>query len=158
MNDSTVRKAEIVGQALSVEKCDEKNHFNQISSKRMDAFFTDGAIRRAEATGNVKSLYYNADSKDSVLTELNYLETDTMRMYLSPQRQLQKIWASKSVGIMYPITQIPPDKRRLPEYEWFDYVRPLDKDDVFNWRGKKGGSELKNIPRREAPLQKLDEE
>ena len=55
MNDSTVRKAEIVGQALSVEKCDEKNHFNQISSKRMDAFFTDGAIRRAEATGNVKS-------------------------------------------------------------------------------------------------------
>lgn len=158
MNDSTIRKAEIIEQALSVEQVDEKGHSNQVSSKRMDAYFVDGAMRRTDAIGNVKSLYYNADSKDSVLTELNYLETDTMRMYLSPQRQLQKIWASKSVGIMYPITQIPPDKRRLPEYEWFDYVRPLDKDDVFNWRGKKGGSELKNIPRREAPLQKLDEE
>lgn len=158
MNDSTIRKAEIIEQALSVEQVDEKGHSNQVSSKRMDAYFVDGAMRRTDAIGNVKSLYYNADSKDSVLTELNYLETDTMRMYLSPQRQLQKIWASKSVGIMYPITQIPPDKRRLPEYEWFDYVRPLDKDDVFNWRGKKGGSELKTIPRREAPLQKLDEE
>lgn len=158
MNDSTIRKAEIIEQALSVEQVDEKGHSNQVSSKRMDAYFVDGAMRRTDAIGNVKSLYYNADPKDSVLTELNYLETDTMRMYLSPQRQLQKIWASKSVGIMYPITQIPPDKRRLPEYEWFDYVRPLDKDDVFNWRGKKGGSELKNIPRREAPLQKLDEE
>lgn len=158
MNDSTIRKAEIIEQALSVEQVDEKGHSNQVSSKRMDAYFVDGAMRRTDAIGNVKSLYYNSDSKDSVLTELNYLETDTMRMYLSPQRQLQKIWASKSVGIMYPITQIPPDKRRLPEYEWFDYVRPLDKDDVFNWRGKKGGSELKNIPRREAPLQKLDEE
>lgn len=158
MNDSTIRKAEIIEQALSVEQVDEKGHSNQVSSKRMDAYFVDGAMRRTDAIGNVKSLYYNADSKDSVLTELNYLETDTMRMYLSPQRQLQKIWASKSVGIMYPITQIPPDKRRLPEYEWFDYVRPLDKDDIFNWRGKKGGSELKNIPRREAPLQKLDEE
>lgn len=158
MNDSTIRKAEIIEQALSVEQVDEKGHSNQVSSKRMDAYFVDGAMRRTDAIGNVKSLYYNADSKDSVLTELNYLETDTMRMYLSPQRQLQKIWASKSVGTMYPITQIPPDKRRLPEYEWFDYVRPLDKDDVFNWRGKKGGSELKNIPRREAPLQKLDEE
>lgn len=156
MNDSTIRKAEIIDQALSVEQVDQKDHFNQISSTRMDAFFTDGAMRRADATGNVKSLYFNSDDKDSVLTELNYLETDTLRMYLSKERQLEKIWASKSTGTMYPITQIPPEKRRLPEFEWFDYVRPTDKDDIFNWRGKKGGSALKTIPRIEAPLQKLD--
>lgn len=156
MNDSTVRKAEIVGQALSVEKCDEKNHFNQISSKRMDAFFTDGAIRRAEATGNVKSLYYNADQKDSVLSELNYMETDTLRMYMSAERKLQKIWASKAVGTMYPITQIPPEKYKLPEFAWFEEIRPKDKYDVFNWRGKAAGTELKAMPRIEAPLQRLE--
>ena len=156
MNDSTVRKAEVIGQALSVEKCDEKNHYNQISSKRMDAFFTDGALRRAEAIGTVKSLYYNADSKDSTLTELNYMETDTLRMYMSPTRELEKIWASKATGTMYPITQIPPEKYQLPEFAWFDYVRPKDKDDVFNWRGKAEGTELKEQPRREAPLQRLE--
>lgn len=152
MNDSTIRKAEVIGQALSVEQADEKMRFNQVSSKRMDAFFIDGAVRRADAVGNVKSIYYNADSKDSVLTELNYLETDTLRMFMSKERQLQKIWASKATGTMYPITQVPPEKTHLPEYEWFDYIRPLDKDDIFNWRGKKGGSELKAIRRREAPL------
>ncbi len=157
MNDSTIRKAEIIGQALSVEQVDNKQHFDQISSTRMDAFFTDGAMRRADATGNVKSLYYNADGKDSVLTELNYLETDTMRMFLSKERKLEKIWASKSTGTMYPVTQIPPDRHFLPEYAWFDYVRPLDKDDIFRWRGKRGGSELKKIHRREAPLQRLDQ-
>ena len=156
MNDSTVRKAEVIGQALSVEKCDEKNHYNQISSKRMDAFFTDGALRRAEAIGTVKSLYYNADSKDSTLSELNYMETDTLRMYMSPTRELEKIWASKATGTMYPITQIPPEKYQLPEFAWFDYVRPKDKDDVFNWRGKAEGTELKEQPRREAPLQRLE--
>ena len=156
MNDSTIRKAEIINQALSVEQVDDKDHFNQISSTRMDAFFIDGAMRRADATGNVKSLYYNADSKDSVLTELNYLETDTLRMFLSRERQLQKIWASKSTGTMYPVTQIPPEKYRLPEFNWFDYVRPLDKNDIFDWRGKKDGSELKEIRRREAPVQKID--
>ena len=156
MNDSTVRKAEVIGQALSVEKCDEKNHYNQISSNRMDAFFTDGALRRAEAIGTVKSLYYNADSKDSTLSELNYMETDTLRMYMSPTRELEKIWASKATGTMYPITQIPPEKYQLPEFAWFDYVRPKDKDDVFNWRGKAEGTELKEQPRREAPLQRLE--
>ena len=156
MADSTIRKAEVVNQALSVEKVDEANHFNQVASKRMDAYFIDGAMRVAEASGNVQSIYYNADSKDSTLTELNYLETDTLRMYLSPKRQLEKIWASKSVGTMYPITQIPGDKYRLPSFAWFDYVRPISPDDVFVWRGKSAGTELKNIKRREAPLQKLE--
>lgn len=156
MNDSTVRKAEIIGQALSVEKVDDKNHYNQVSSTRMDAYFNDGAMRRADAIGSVKTVFYNTDNKDSVLTELNYLETDTMRMYLSPTRQLEKIWASKSVGTMYPITQVPPDKYRLPEFAWFDYVRPTDKDDVFNWRGKKAGSELKAVRRREAPIRSFE--
>ena len=156
MNDSTIRKAEIIGQALSVEQVDGKNHFNQVSSTRMDAYFIDGAMRRADAVGNVKTVFYNTDQKDSVLTELNYLETDTMRMYMSPTRQLEKIWASKSVGTMYPVTQIPPDKYRLPEFAWFDYVRPTDKDDVFNWRGKKAGSELKAVRRREAPIRNFE--
>lgn len=156
MNDSTVRKAEIIGQALSVEKVDDKNHYNQVSSTRMDAYFNDGAMRRADAIGSVKTVFYNTDNKDSVLTELNYLETDTMRMYMSPTRQLEKIWASKSVGTMYPITQVPPDKYRLPEFAWFDYVRPTDKDDVFNWRGKKAGLELKAVRRREAPIRSFE--
>ena len=140
-----------------MEQVDNKDHFNQISSQRMDAFFIDGAMRRADATGSVKSLYYNADGKDSVLTELNYLETDTLRMFLSPERQLQKIWASKSTGTMYPITQIPSDKYRLQEFAWFDYIRPVGKDDIFDWRGKKGGSELKAVRRRKAPVQQLDD-
>ena len=156
MNDSTIRRAEIIGQALSVEQVDNKDHYNQVSSRRMDAYFVDGAMREAVASGNVKSIYYNADGKDSTLTEHNYLETDMMRMYLSKERQLEKIWTSKAVGTISPITQIPPNKYRLEEFAWFDYIRPLDKDDIFNWRGKKGGTELKTIKRREAPLQTFE--
>ena len=58
---------------------------------------------------------------------------------------------------MYPISQIPPDKYKLPAFAWFDYVRPLSKDDIYEWRPKKGGSELKKERRREAPLQHLEQ-
>ena len=34
---------------------------------------------------------------------------------------------------------------------FLDYVRPLDKDDIFNWRPKKAGTELKEVKRREPP-------
>lgn len=156
MNDSTVRKAEIIGQALSVEKVDERNHYNQLSSKRLDAFFIDGKIRQSVATGNVKAIYYSAGNNDSTLTEHNYIETDTMRMFFSPERKMQKIWCSKSVCRTLPMTQLPPNKLKLEEFAWFENIRPRDKNDIFIWRGKNEDEKLKAVPRQEAPLQHLN--
>ena len=153
MNDSTVRKAEVIGQALSVEKNDEENHYNQVSSRRMDAYFIDGVVRRAVATGNVKTVFYPQDSKDSTYTGLNYLETDTLRMFMSKERKLEKIWTSKAQGTMYPMTQIPPQRYHLDEFAWFEDLRPTDPMDVFVWRGKGTGNALKKVKRQEAPLQ-----
>ena len=157
MADSTIRMAHIIGQAFSVEMLPDSTHFNQISSKEMKSWFTDGKLRLNQAQGNVQSIYYEQDDADSTLISLNYLETDTMRMFLTPERKLEKIWACKSKGTMYPISQIPPDKYKLPAFAWFDYVRPLSKDDIYEWRPKKGGSELKKERRREAPLQHLEQ-
>ena len=56
---------------------------------------------------------------------------------------------------MYPLNQVPPDKKFLPSFAWFDYIRPLNRDDVFHWRGKKAGTELKEVKRKAAPLQHL---
>jgi hypothetical protein len=77
-------------------------------------------------------------------------------MYLTEQRKLEKIWMPKATGTLYPMTQIPPGKLRLSQFAWFEHVRPVDKDDVFNWRGKGAGAELKVIERHAAPLQTLD--
>lgn len=121
----------------------------------MTAFFRDGEVYEANAIDNVLIVYYPVDESDSTLIGLNYTETNEMKMYLE-NRKMKKIWMPKAEGTLYPMSQIPPGKTHLPNYAWFDYVRPLDKDDIFNWRGKKAGTELKEIKRREAPLQKLN--
>mgnify|MGYP004418729293 FL=1 len=155
MRDSTLRLVHVVGQALSVEMLPDSVHYNQITSKEMKAHFLNGQIRMAESIGNVQTIYYPVDDKDSSLMGLNFLETDTMRMYMSPQRQLEHIWTNKFTSVMYPMTQIPPTKYKLPNFAWFDDIRPKDKNDIFVWRGKAKGMELKNIKRHEAPLQVL---
>ncbi|CUQ05019.1 Uncharacterised protein [Segatella copri] len=78
-----------------------------------------------------------------------------MRMYMGPGRKMEKIWTNKFTSTMYPMTQIPPAKYKLNNFAWFEDLRPKDKNDIFVWRGKSKGSELKNIKRHEAPLQKL---
>ena len=153
MNDSTIRFAHVIGQALSVEQMPDSVHYNQVSSQEMKAYFEHGEMKTAESIGNVQTVYYLTNDKDSSLVGLNYLETDTMRMFMGEQRKLDKIWTNKFTSTMYPITQIPPSKYKLPTFAWFDDIRPKDKNDIFVWRGKAKGTELKNIRRHEAPLQ-----
>ena len=154
MKDSTINRAHVIGQALSVQQMPDSIHFNQCASKEMFAFFDNGEIREGRAKDNVLIVYYPVDDKDSTLIGLNYTETSEMRMFLE-DRKMKKIWMPKAEGVLYPMTQIPPDKYFLPGYAWFDYIRPLNRDDIFNWRGKKEGTQLKEERKREAPKRKL---
>ncbi len=155
-NDSTIRSAHVEGQALSVEKCDEENHYNQISSGILHAYFENGNIRKVQAQDNVRVIFYPIDEADSTLMLLNYTETDTLRMYLTPERQMERIWTSKHVSDMYPITQIPPDKYKLPQFVWIEDIRPLSKEDVFVRKERDESTKLKSQERMVAPLQKFD--
>lgn len=150
MKDSTIDHAHVVNQAFSAEQMADSVHFNQVSSKEMKAFFQKGEIRETQAIDNVLIVYYPIDESDSTLIGLNYTETPLMKMFLE-NRKMKKIWMEKPSGVLYPMSQIPPDKYFLPQYAWFDYVRPLDKNDIFNWRPKKAGSEMKEQKRREIP-------
>ena len=150
-NDSTIRYAEVLRQALSVELMEDSVHYNQISSRDMRAYFKDGALRENWAVSNVKVVYYPVDEADSTIIGLNYTETDTLKMYLTPDKKLDHIWMCKNVGTLYPLTQTPPEKHKLPTFAWFDYMRPVNKDDIWVWKPKTAGLELKEEKRREAP-------
>lgn len=139
MNDSTVREAYVFSNAMSIEKRLDQKHFNQVASREMRAFFEEGKVRRTEAIGNVLSVYFPEEEKDSSVIGLNYMETDTLRMFMSDQQRLEKIWVSKPEGTLYPITQVPPGKEKLPGFAWYDYLRPIDKDDIFRTVTKESG-------------------
>ena len=153
MNDSTLDSIYVDRQALTIERVDS-THFNQVASQQMRTYFdTQGEVKENRAIGNVMVVNYPLE-KDSTILYQNYVETAQARMFMR-NRKLYKIWAPASHGYFYPIGLAPADRTKLPGFAWFDYIRPLSPDDVFNWRGKKEGTTLKPSIRREAPLQKL---
>ncbi len=153
MNDSTLDSIYVDRQALTIEQVDS-THFNQVASQQMRAYFdTQGEVKENRAIGNVMVVNYPLE-KDSTILYQNYVETAQARMFMR-NRKLYKIWAPASHGYFYPIGLAPADRTKLLGFAWFDYIRPLSPDDVFNWRGKKEGTTLKPSIRREAPLQKL---
>ena len=44
---------------------------------------------------------------------------------------------------------------KLPNFAWFDELRPKDKNDIYIWKGKKEDQQLKVVKRHVAPLQVL---
>lgn len=154
MNDSTIDWAHIINQAMSIEQMDSV-HYNQVSGKEIKAYFTGGDLRQVDVIGNVRLGYFPVDGKDSTLIGYITAESSLMNVYLL-QRKVQKIkMTTQTDGVMYPMLQIPEDKLYLPSFAWFDYIRPLNKDDVFRWRGKKAGQELKKSVQRKPPLPTL---
>lgn len=153
MNDSTIDWAHIVNQAMSIEKIDSV-HYNQVSGKEMKAYFKNGDLNNLDVIGNVRVGYYPMDSDSSLISFVS-AETSLMNLYLK-QRKVEKIKMSPQTdGTTYPLLQIPADKLYLPSFAWFDYIRPLDKNDIFVWRGKKAGQELKKEVKRKIPLPSL---
>ena len=157
MNDSTIDWAHIQNQALSVERLDSLN-YNQVSGKEMKAYFEGGEMKQVDVIGTVRLVYYPME-KDSTLLGLNSSETSQLSMFLENRKLKKMTMSPKSNGTLYPMTQIPPAKMKLDNFAWFDYVRPLNKEDIFKWRGKGAGQELKKSTRGAAPLpnQKLFE-
>ena len=142
MNDSTIDWAHIINQALSVEQIDSTK-YNQVTGKEMKAFFQEGEMKKVEVIGSVRLVYYPMDS-DSTLIGMNVSETSQLDIYLEKQQLDHMVMSPKSNGTLYPLPQIPKGKDKLDNFAWFDYIRPLNKDDIFEWRAKKAGDELKN--------------
>lgn len=153
-NDSTVDWIHIINQAMTIEQLDSVS-YNQVASKEMFCFFENGVIEHNNAKGNVYVSYF-MDEDDGGRIGLNYTETPELNLYMK-DKKVHKIWMSTANGVMYPPFAIPDDKRYLPGFAWFDYIRPKDKDDIFDWRDKNKEQVLQKTEKKVVPKQKLDD-
>ena len=146
LNDSTIDWAHIINQALTVEMKDSL-HYNQVSGKEIKAYFDEGEMRKVDVIANVLVIFYPQE-EDSTMIGMNTSQTSLLTMHLKDRKMKRMVMSPKSDGVLYPMDQIPPDKMRLPTFVWFDYIRPQNKEDIFEWRGKKEGETLRKSTRK----------
>ena len=151
-NDSTIDSIQVLRQTLSVERMTDK-HYNQVAGHVMRIYFKNGDVDLTQVEGNVMLNYYPLDD-DSLMIGMNHTETTLMKLFMK-SRKVDHVWMPAAQGTLYPLPLIPPDALYLENFQWFDYIRPLNKDDIFVWRPKKEGTELKETARRQPPKQKL---
>ena len=153
-NDSTLDSIYVERQALLVEKKDS-TLYDQTAGNLMKVYYKDGELRACDVDGNVIVVYYPIE-EDSTIVYQTYGEFAKLKTNIE-KRKIKRMWAGPNPsGYYYVIGMAPHEHCFLGNFAWFDYIRPVDPDDVFNWRPKKDSEKLKWVPRREAPMQRLN--
>jgi lipopolysaccharide export system protein LptA len=128
-NDSTIELAHIKKYAFSIEQKDSI-HFNQLKGRDLKAYFDNKNVKHILVEGNAESIFY-PEEKDMSMIGMNQTESSYLSIDFKDKKiEKLKLWP-KATGKMTPLPDIKPDQGKLKDFEWYDYLRPLNKDDIF---------------------------
>lgn len=130
MNDSTIDYMHVKRYAFSIEEKDSI-HFNQLKSRSLKIYFENKKVKRVFAEGNVETIAYPEERNGELSRLLNWLETSYLEIFMVDGRFNKLVGWPKPVAKMTPFDLVKPDQLRLRDFYWFDYLRPLDKKDIF---------------------------
>lgn len=135
MNDSTIDYVHVKRYSFSIEQKDSI-HYNQLKGRSLKAFFENKAIKRVLVEGNAESVFY-PEENDKSLVGLNWLESGYMDIRIK-YGQMERLTAwPKPRGSLTPLDLTTEDQLKLKDFYWYDYLRPLSKDDIFRKVSKK---------------------
>lgn len=135
MNDSTVDYVHVYDFAFAVQ-CVDTSYYNQLRGIDLKAYMRGQTINRIEVAGNAESIFYPLEDDGSMIG-LNTTKSGYLTIWVKDNKlERLKIWPSPE-GSLTPIPDLNPDQKTLKDFFWFDYIRPLDKDDIYTVRKRK---------------------
>ena len=129
MNDSTIEYAHVIQFAFAAQHVDS-SYYNQLKGNDLKAYFEGQAVHQIDVAGNAESIFYPME-KDGAKVGMNETKSGFLTIWVKDNKlDKLKIWPSP-VGTMTPIPDLKPDQKMLKDFYWFDYLRPKNKDDIY---------------------------
>ena len=129
MNDSTIEYAHVIQFAFAAQHVDS-SYYNQLKGNDLKAYFEGQAVHQIDVAGNAESIFYPLE-KDGAKVGMNETKSGFLTIWVKDNKlDKLKIWPSP-VGSMTPIPDLKPDQKMLKDFYWFDYLRPKNKDDIY---------------------------
>lgn len=129
MNDSTIEYAHVIQFAFAAQHVDS-SYYNQLKGNDLKAYFEGQAVHQIDVAGNAESIFYPLE-KDGAKVGMNETKSEFLTIWVKDNKlDKLKIWPSP-VGSMTPIPDLKPDQKMLKDFYWFDYLRPKNRDDIY---------------------------
>lgn len=146
MKDSTIDHAHVKRFAMAAEMVDT-TYFNQMKGNDMKIYFTGQELSRMELDGNVETVYYPLE-KDGSMVGLNKTKSGYLTIWMKEKKiEKLKFWSTPDAEL-FPLSDLDPTMKTLSNFFWFDYIRPKNKDDIYQVVPRRSGDVIqKRSPR-----------
>lgn len=135
MNDSTIDYAHVIQFAFAVQHLDS-SYYNQLKGNDLKAYFEGQTVRQIDVEGNAESIYYPLEG-DGAKIGMNETKSGFLTIWVKENKlEKLKIWPTP-LGNLTPIPDLKPEQKTLKDFYWYDYLRPKNKDDIYNVVKKK---------------------
>ena len=107
-------------------------YYDQLSGKKMKAWFEEKELRRLDVDGNVQVIMF-PEEKDSTYNKMVNAESSYMRLNLKPKQEVDRItmWPEVS-GKVTPLYLAKKSDLYLPQFQWYDALRPKSPEDIYD--------------------------
>ena len=130
LQDSTADWARLPEFGFMAEWVDEE-FYNQLTGKEMYATFSRGTIDHLDVSGNVQAIMLPQEN-DSTYNKIANIESSFLSADFKNQTiERMKMWPETS-GTMTPLYLAKKNLYYLPQFRWFEPLRPVSPRDVFN--------------------------
>ena len=106
--------------------------FNQIRARRIVGLFRDGELYRVNGFNDSETVYYLYDGP--FVTAANKLRSTDVVIMIENRLARHVSHIENAEGEMIPFHEFDPVELTLSGFIWLIDLKPVDKDDIFEWR------------------------
>lgn len=137
-NDTTVDYANLPNTGFMAEHVDE-DFYNQLTGKKMEAWFEDDYLKRLYVEGNVQTIMLPMEN-DSTYNKMVDAESSHMTVDMIDRKiDKVKMWPEVT-GNTTPLFLVKKAQKYLPTFRWLEVIRPkrVMIDGIFRWEDELG--------------------
>ena len=128
--DKNVDKMNLKQNAFIINRKDT-SMFDQIKGKDMVCHFKNGKMQKIYVNGNSQTIFYPEDENGFI--GMNKAESSDMIIYFDEGEMDYIKFYPKPVSVLYPLSQVPENEKKLKGFKWLEKYRAKNKEDIFRW-------------------------
>lgn len=131
VGQKSLRTMELFGTAFVISQ-EDSLRYNQVRGKYMKGFFKNNDLFRVNVVGNGQTIYYVKEKEK--IKSVNRADCSDLHIYLK-KNQMDKItFVTRPDATLFPLNKIDVKELKLKDFTWRSHLRPLNREDIFEWR------------------------
>lgn len=132
LRDGRAHRLYVDGDAFLMGQVDSAR-FDQVTGSHMVGHFHANELRRIDAEGNARTVYFAQEEKDGKkeVIGLNRADCSRIGVVLEDGQVSTVTFMERPDAVLYPIAKAPADELRMKGAEWRADERPVDRQGIF---------------------------